>query len=130
MAAPSSTFHLRAEGEMSFGYSQARRVGNTLYISGSLSVNDRFEPQGPGDMAAQVRNVYDAIEATLAAFGASLSNIVKENIFVTDMAAFLEANAVRVARYKGGLLPAVTAVEVRRLAFEACLVEIESVAEL
>jgi 2-iminobutanoate/2-iminopropanoate deaminase len=130
MAAPDITFHLRAEGEKTFGYSQARRVGNTLYISGSLSVNDRFEPQGAGDMAAQVRNVYDAIEATLAAFGARLSNIVKENIFVTDMAAFLEANTARVARYKGGLLPAVTAVEVRRLAFEACLVEIESVAEL
>jgi len=124
------TFHLYPDGERAFGYAQARRTGNTLYISGSLSINERFEPQGAGDMESQVRIVYDAIETTLAAFGADLSNVVKENIFVTDMSAFIAANNIRLARFRNRPLPAATAVEVRRLAFEPCLVEIESVAVL
>ncbi len=124
------TFHLHRDGEQAFGYAQARRVGDTLYVSGTLSVNERFEPQAAGDMAAQVRHIYDAIETTLAAFGADLANVVKESIFVTDMTAFIAANGVRVARFRDKPLPTATAVEGRRLAFEACLIEIESVALL
>src|SRR5579871_6395997 len=130
MATAERIFHLRPEGERAFGFAQARRSGNTLYVSGVLSVDDRFEPQGAGDMRAQVKNVYDTIETTLRAFGIGLANVVREGIFVTDMAAFLEANAIRVQRYEGHPLPTATAVEVRRLAFEPCMVEIELMAEL
>jgi len=124
------SFHLSPEGEKAFGYAQAVRIGDQLHISGSLSVDGNFTPLHPGDMAAQIGQVYDTIRRTLAAFDAGLANVVSERIFVTDMDAFLAANGERVAIYAGNDLPATTAVEVRRLAFAECLIEIEIMAAL
>ena len=123
------TFHFRREGEQAFGYAQAVQSGQTLYVSGTLAVNDAFQTVG-ADTRAQLIVVYDALRQTLEAFGASFANVVKENIFVTDMDAFIDANDLRLAIYAGLDLPAVTAVEVRRLAFPGNLVEIELVAAL
>lgn len=124
------TFHLRPEGEKAFGYAQAVRSGNTLHISGSLSVDDAFQPEFPGDMAAQIGSAYAAIERTLHAFGATMANVVKENIYVTHMDGFIAANGARIAHYAGLDLPATTAVEVRRLAFPECMIEVEITASL
>lgn len=124
------SFHLRPAGERAFGFAQAVRVGKTLHLAGSLSVDDSFTPLNPGDMAAQLTNVYQSIVATLKKFDATMKNVVRETIFVTDMDAFLLANGTRIAVYDGYPLPATTAVEVRRLAFPACMVEIEVTAVL
>jgi 2-iminobutanoate/2-iminopropanoate deaminase len=124
------TFHLRPDGEKAFGYAQAVRSGNTLHISGSLSVDDAFRPEFPGDMAAQIGSAYGAIRRTLDAFGATMANVVKENIYVTDMDAFIASNGARIAHYARLDLPATTAVEVRRLAFPECMIEIEITAAL
>ena len=122
-------FHLRPEGEKAFGYAQAVRAGDTIHVAGSLSVNDAFEPQHAGDMAAQIQTIYASIVRTLDHYGASLRNVVRETIFVTDMEAFLATNEVRIEAYSGWL-PATTAVEVRRLAFPECMIEIEVTASL
>ncbi len=127
--AEKQVFHLRPEGERAFGYAQAVRVGDVIHIAGSLSVDDAFVPQHAGDMAAQTAAIYDAVRRTLASFGALLTNVVKETIFVTDMDAFLAANAVRIEAL-GGTYPATTAVEVKRLAFPECMIEIEITAVL
>ncbi len=124
------TFHFRREGEQAFGYAQAVRSGQTLYVSGTLAVTEVFQTIGAGDMRAQLIAVYDALRQTLEAFDANFTNVVKETIFATDMDAFIEANDIRLAIYAGLDLPAVTAVEVRRLAFPGNLVEIEVVAIL
>ena len=124
------TFHLRPDGEKAFGYAQAVRSGSTLHISGSLSVDDAFQPTFPGDMAAQIGSSYAAIKQTLEAFGATMANVVKENIYVTDMDAFIAANGARIVHYAGLDLPATTAVEVRRLAFPECMIEVEITASL
>jgi 2-iminobutanoate/2-iminopropanoate deaminase len=124
------SFHLSPAGEKAFGYAQAVRIGDQLHISGSLSVDETFAPLHDGDMAAQIGQVYDTIRRTLAAFDAGLANVVSERIFVTDMDAFLAANGERIAIYAGNALPATTAVEVRRLAFPECLIEIEILAAL
>lgn len=126
----SRTFHFRREGEQAFGYAQAVRSGQTLYVSGTLAVTEAFQTIGAGDMRAQLIAVYDALRQTLEAFDANFTNVVKETIFATDMDAFIEANDIRLAIYAGLDLPAVTAVEVRRLAFPGNLVEIEVVAIL
>ena len=126
---PFETFHLSAAGEQAFGYAQAIRSGNLLYVSGTLSVDATFAPLHPGDMPAQVRQVYDGIRRTLAHFGVGLDAVVKETMYVTDMEAFLGANGERIAAYAGHL-PTSTAVEVKRLAFAECLVEIEVTANL
>jgi enamine deaminase RidA (YjgF/YER057c/UK114 family) len=124
------SFHLNPAGEQAFGYAQAVRSGDQLHISGSLSVDAQFTPLHPGDMAAQIATVYDAIRRTLAAFGIDFANVISERIFVTDMDAFLAANSARLAIYQGLDLPAATAVEVRRLAFAECLIEVEILAAL
>lgn len=122
-------FHLRPEGEKAFGYAQAVRHGDTLYVAGTLSVDDGFAPLHAGEMAGQIEAVYAAIRQTLAAHGGTLADVVRESVYVTDMDAFIAANGVRVAAYDGWL-PAATAVEVRRLAFPECMVEIEVTAIL
>ena len=125
----SIAFHLRPEGEKAFGYAQAVRRGDTLYVAGTLSVDDGFAPLHAGDMAAQIEAVYAAIGRTLAAHGATLADVVRESVYVNDMDAFIAANGARLAAY-GGWFPAATAVEVKRLAFPECMVEIEVTAIL
>lgn len=124
------SFHLRPEGEKGFGYAQAVRIGQVVHISGVLAVDDDFATVGAGDMAAQIRAVYATLAEVLARFGAGFADVVKETVFATDMDAFLAANSVRVAVYAGLDLPAVTAVEVRRLAFPDNMIEVEATAAL
>ena len=66
-------------------------AGNTLYISGSVSWGAAGTVIGAGDMQAQVGAVYTDLKETLAAHGATFKNVLKENVFTTDMDA-LEAN--------------------------------------
>lgn len=124
------TFHFRREGEQAFGYAQAVLSDQTLYVSGTLAVTESFQTLAPSDMRSQLTAIYDALRQTLAVFDASFAGVVKETIFVTDMDAFIDANDIRLAIYAGLDLPAVTAVEVRRLAFPGNVVEIELIAIL
>ena len=129
MATKSEPFHLRPDGEKAFGYAQAVRRGDTLYVAGTLAVADGLAPLHAGDMAGQIAAAYAAIRDTLAAHGGSLANVVRETAYVTDMDAFIAANGARMAAY-AGWLPAATVVEVKRLAFPDCMVEIEVTAIL
>jgi enamine deaminase RidA (YjgF/YER057c/UK114 family) len=124
------SFHLRQQGEQAFGYAQAVRTDGTLFISGTLAVDAGFQTLAPGDMRQQIKAVYAALAETLSAHDLDFAAVVKETVFVTDMDAFIAANDVRLAIYHGLDLPAVTAVEVRRLAFPENLIEIEIVATL
>ena len=118
------TFHLSEPAERSFAYAQATSADGLLYISGTLSLDDAVAPVGEGDMATQLKCAYQRIARTLAAHGASFADVLKETVFVTDMDAMLAANGVRADVY-GKHTPACTVVEVRRLAFPQCMVEIE-----
>lgn len=123
------TFHLAEAAERSFAYAQATSDGDRLYVSGTLSLDDAFAPVGEGDMATQLRTIYARIGRTLAAHGIGFEHVLKETVYVTDMDALLAAHGVRVQAY-GAHTPACTVVEIRRLAFPACLAEIELVATL
>jgi 2-iminobutanoate/2-iminopropanoate deaminase len=126
---PLERFHLTAEVERSFGYAQAVSDSERLYVAGTLSLDDAFAPVGAGDMARQLETIYERIGRTLAAHGIGFDAVLKETVYVTDMPALLAANTVRLRAYGSGL-PACTVVEVRRLAFDECLAEIEVVARL
>lgn len=123
------TFHLSAAGEQAFGYAQAVRSGSLVHVSGTLSVDEAFHPLHAGRMEEQVRHIYDSIRRTLDHFGIGLRSVVHETIYVTDMDAFLAANGIRLAEYHGHY-PATTAVQVQRLAFPECMIEIEVTADL
>jgi len=121
------TFHLSAEAERSFAYAQATSAGGLVYVAGTLSLDDSFAVVGARDMAAQLECAYERIRRTLAAHQAGFADVLKETVYVTDMDAMLAANTVRLKVY-GTHTPACTVVEIRRLAFPDCMVEIELVA--
>jgi enamine deaminase RidA (YjgF/YER057c/UK114 family) len=124
---PVRTFHLAEQAERSFAYAQATCDGQYVWVAGTTSMDERFVPIALNDMRRQMQIVYERIGRTLAAHGSTFGDVLQERIYVTDMDAMLAANDVRVAVY-GTHTPAATAVQVSRLAFVECLVEIELVA--
>ena len=117
-------FHLRAL-ERPFGYSQAVRIGDTIHVSGSVSMDQNGRTIGKGDMAAQLKNAYGDITKTLAHFGATMADVVRETIYTTDMDKLLSNTAVRAEVYKGLEYPSGSWVQVSRLVDPDYLVEIE-----
>lgn len=115
--------HLRPEAEQALGFAQARRIGDDLFIAGLTSLTPGAEPMHPGDMAAQVGEVYRALVALLEIEGFALSDLVEERVFVTDMAAFVGSNHVRKEILRGAL-PATTAVEVSALVMPGLTIEV------
>lgn len=114
-------FNLDKAGEDEVGYAQAIKVGSTIYVSGSV---------GEGkDMRAQLRQAYESIGKSLAKYGATFQNVVKENIFATDLDQMIKHKDVRRDFYKGDW-PAASWVGVERLYVPALLVQVEIIAEL
>ncbi len=106
--------------DTSAGYTQAIKVDNVLYISGTVS---------RGDAATALKNIYTNLERTLKHFGASFQNVVKENLFTTDIEAVKQANHVRKPFYKNDF-PAATWVQISRLYMAEVSIEIELIAHL
>ena len=65
------------------------RVGNTIYLSGAVSVDEKGELLHEGDIVAQMKQAYSHIAKVLKEYGATMDNIVYEELFVTDMEAVL-----------------------------------------
>ena len=100
----------------------------TIYIAGQVALDDSGNIVGEGEMGAQARQVFENLHTALRAVGASFKDVVKLTYFIVDMS---QMQAVREARdqyIQPEYLPASTAVEVRRLAREEFLLEIEAVA--
>lgn len=95
-----------------------------LMTAGQVALNPQGELVGKGDMAAQTEQVYKNLQAILEAHGAKLSDIVKANIYITDMQAIGQLAGVR-NRFMGDHAPISTLVEVSKLAMPDLLVEIE-----
>jgi 2-iminobutanoate/2-iminopropanoate deaminase len=122
-------FHLN-NYEKDFGYSQAVLIDKTLYISGSVAVDENGRLVSPGDMAGQMRAAYSNIRRTLAAHGADFEEVVKETIYTTDMEALLKASDLRFEYYDKERLPTTSWAQVQRLVDPGFLVQIEVIAEL
>src|SRR5688572_18629210 len=110
-------------------YSQGVRAGDTIYVSGQVSTDTTGRVVGKGDMRVQTRQTLENIRRVLAAEGATLDDVVKVTMFVTDMSRADEAREVR-KQYFVKHPPASTGVEVSRLAHPDYLIEIEAVAVL
>jgi len=108
-------------------YSHLVKVDNLLFIAGQVAVDGDGNIVGEGDMSAQVRQVLENLQAVLASQGADFSDVVKVNIFTTDIDSFLESSAVR-REYLGDHPPTSTLVQIERLARPVFLVEIEAIA--
>jgi enamine deaminase RidA (YjgF/YER057c/UK114 family) len=130
MARAEQAFHHFPDVEKALGYSQAVLAGDTLYVSGMISVDAALNVVGKGDMRLQIETVYGILGQVLARHGMTLRNVVKETFYLTDLAAFTEGRSARAAAYeKDGAYPsATTAVEVKALFSPDALVEIDMVA--
>lgn len=106
--------------DTSAGYVQVVRVDNVLYISGAVARD--ITPEG-------ITRVYSALERSLKSYGATFQNVVKENLYTTDIEAMKKYNSARKAFYKGDF-PAATWVQITRLFMPDAKLEVELVAHL
>lgn len=111
--------------QKALGYSQAVQVGDTVYVSGTASLNEKFETLHANDLPAQMRFIYQRIGESLAKFSLDFRHVVRENMFVTDMSALMPAMGFRKSIYGDGPFPASTTVEVSKLFLPGLMIEIE-----
>lgn len=135
---------LGAPWEGDYGYAQAVKVGDTIYLSGQLShdeegnlvgaapLDDQGRISDHSNMEIQMRQTYENAKKLLKQYGATLNNVVEEVVYVTDMdAAFAVAGPVRKEAY-GSEKPEVasTLLVTPRLAFPPQLIEIKFIARV
>lgn len=95
-------------------YSQAVKVGDTVYLSGQIPLVPETGALEAGDMRAQIRRVFENLSAVAKAAGGSLQDVVKLNVFLTDLGHFPLVNEV-MAQYFREPYPARAAVGVAAL---------------
>jgi reactive intermediate/imine deaminase len=109
-------------------YSQAVRIGNTVYLSGQTPLDPKTMELVAGDFEAQTRRVFENLKAVAAAAGGTLDSAVRVGIYVTDLGNFPIVNKV-MAEYFRQPYPARTTIGVASLPRGAA-VEIDCVLEL
>jgi enamine deaminase RidA (YjgF/YER057c/UK114 family) len=117
-----------APWEAIVGYSRAVKIGNTIEVSGTVAVEDD-QLIGPGDPYIQTAVILRKIENVLKQAGASLKDVVRTRIFVTDISQW-EAVGRAHGEFFGEIRPCTTMVEVARLIAPEYMVEIEATAIL
>jgi reactive intermediate/imine deaminase len=101
--------------------------GRVLHLSGQVAQDATGALVGPGDIAAQTRQVLENIRTVLAAAGGTLDDVARVTVYVTDMSGLATIHEVR-GRYFRRPYPASTLVEVKRLVRPEYLIEIDAVA--
>lgn len=95
-------------------YSQAIRAGDTVYLSGQIPLDPATMTLVEGDMETQIRRVFDNLRAVAEAAGGSLADVVKLNVYLTDLEHFPLVNRI-MAAYFSEPYPARAAVGVANL---------------
>ena len=109
------------------GLSATVRIGNTVHISGQVSLDKDMNTLGKGDPEAQLRQIYKNLDDLCRAHGGSLANMVKTITYITDISQYPAVSKAREEAY-GDSPPANSTVIVAGLAKPEWLVEIEGIA--
>ncbi|MBI4337566.1 MAG: RidA family protein [Chloroflexi bacterium] len=109
------------------GYCRAVAVGNTCYVAGTTSLNEKGEVEAPGDMYAQAIAAWRTVERALREAGFSLADVVQTHAYVTDVSRAAEAGRAHGEVFRD-IRPVSTLVEVKALVRPEMLVEVEAVA--
>jgi enamine deaminase RidA (YjgF/YER057c/UK114 family) len=118
-----------AKWEDIVGYSRAVRVGSRIYITGTTAIDEEGELVGADDGYAQAKQCIRNIERALRQAGATLANVVRTRMFVTDISRWREYGKAH-SEFFNEIRPCATMVEVRALIEPQMLIEIEVEAEM
>ena len=116
-----------APWEDTVGYSRAVRIGNTIEVAGTTSVDENGAVVHPHDMYAQTVFILQKIEAALKQCGATLQDVVRTRMFVTNIGQWEKAGKAH-GEFFSQIKPASTMVEVKGLIQHDLVIEIEATA--
>jgi enamine deaminase RidA (YjgF/YER057c/UK114 family) len=111
------------------GYSRAVKVGNTIEITGTVSADDNTMPVGGNSAYDQTRFILQKIEKILKEAGASLKDVVRTRMFVTDISRWEEYGKAH-GEFFSEIKPCTSMIEVKGLIAPEFLIEIEATAIL
>ncbi|MEP6750238.1 MAG: RidA family protein [Bacteroidota bacterium] len=116
-----------AKWESIVGYSRAVKVGNTIEVTGTVAVDDNGKTVGVGDAYAQACFAIQKIEKILQQAGASLKDVIRTRMFVTDISRWEEYGKAHGEFFKD-IMPCTSMIEVKGLIDKEYLIEIEATA--
>lgn len=116
-----------AKWEDIVGYSRAVKIGNTVEVTGTVAVDANNELVGKNDAYAQTRFIIEKIEAVLKRAGASLNDVVRTRMFVTDISRWEEYGRAH-GEFFSSIKPCTSMIEVKGLIDPEYLIEIEATA--
>lgn len=116
-----------AKWEEIVGYSRAVRIGNTIEVTGTVAVDDNSNVVGGNSAYEQTKFIIQKIERVLQKAGASLNDVVRTRMFVTDISRWEEYGKAHGEFFKE-IRPCTTMVEVSKLISPEYLIEIEATA--
>jgi enamine deaminase RidA (YjgF/YER057c/UK114 family) len=122
-------FSSGAKWEDIVGYSRAVRVGNVIEVTGTIATDENSKLVGPDNAYLQTQHVLRKIEKILAQAGATLNDVVRTRMFVTDISRWEEYGKAH-GEVFGKIKPCTTMVEVSKLIEPGYLIEIEATAIL